>query len=443
MNVIIQDNSNLLQPKLKNVACDPFDETLESLIQKYDSSFDKSHISIACGSQRFNDLSILVSTCLHYGRTFSIYNYLINLKIKPQCSELDPIDIQIDSRQTLKELFRKIRTTYKFYKFKNLTLKFNGIDLTNRSLKIKEYGIQNNSVIDANELKYNGEVEQFTVFLKTLTGRTVEIFTSNDETIEELKEKVEEKEGIPPDLQRLIFAGRKLEDSNTLDYYSIEKEATLHLVLRMRGGGDFVDFEKSKPRVYNWSRKAPKWRTARAGLCFEGKCVNYECKAFNEMVIINMEVPIIYQLGMPNQKETKCPQCDSYVKPITCGFNNCRWRFYGIKESENGPKRVSCEWKNVGDEYHRFDDDEESMCQWNSLVVETSFSSDWCSNPYMQYSKYNTPSLTKSDVCAICLDDSSEKMVRLNCKHEFHEVCLNEWFKVIPNPSCPLCRNSW
>ena len=154
------------------------------------------------------------------------------------------------------------------------------------------------------------------IFVKTQRGKVITLDVEPSDSIQTIKSKVEDKEGIPSDQQRLIFGCQQLLDGRSLSDCGISRECTIYQARRLAGGGfDPFKFNKmDRPIIGKFTKEAPDWRTINIGLNFEGICVNSKCKAFKDKVWIQKHFGK-FNIAMEIYK-SPCPMCNQFCQNV-------------------------------------------------------------------------------------------------------------------------------
>lgn len=257
------------------------------------------------------------------------------------------------------------------------------------------------------------DLSEMQIFCKTLTGSTLTINIERCALVEKLKQKIGAKLDIDPENQRLIFAGVQLSDGKMLSDCGISRESTIHLCLRLRGGG-FADVGKALMLTGKFSSSAPKWRKVNDGINIHGICHNKQCEARKQEVIC---MTGIYNWSINNN--CTCPMCYKKIENRTCGFYKCQWKVDGLKADGT---IVNKKWSSTEDEYKYYDDS--NIIDWKHLIFSVCKLSE---------NVYNTE-------CPICLESVGGADVTLKCSHKFHKECIDTWL-AHTSQGCPLCRH--
>ena len=281
------------------------------------------------------------------------------------------------------------------------------------------------------------------LYLKFLNGKTVVVTVLPTDDILFVKLLLQDKEGISPNEVKLISASKALNENLTLAEQNVKNDTTIHAVQCLRGGGNYImDITKKDKRVQqDFAKTAPLWRIAKHGLGFMGICETSSCPAYSEHVLYNHG---LQEFCLEDIKSACCPKCENAIVPKRMLFNNCTWRFEGIK-SDAKEQLIKTEWENIGNHIIYYDQDLTGSILWETLkieVVRTIYGAELHekNNASLSHLVKDEIVLPNKIFCSICLASNkrNKTMHKLGCNHIFHENCIASWIN--KSKTCPMCR---
>lgn len=237
--------------------------------------------------------------------------------------------------------------------------------------------------------------------------------------------------------------------------YNIQQESTLGVSGRLLGGPGYRfvgQLQDSHMHTYCWPKDArvwndcypkhgiermqsktscegePKWCFAAPGLCIEGYCRNAACAAKDNIIICNKGFGKFDMVA--EAEHIRCPSCEARVLPKTCAFNDCEWRYTGVKMTGGTRVYRSLDWTKTEGKYERFMSEGGGNGDWGRLLLFT------------RHPLHNT----NGRECQVCLlgfsisavDQAADPEIETKCGHRFHDSCLKAWQK-LGKKKCPMC----
>ena len=320
------EQDNTLQTMTKEVFCDQNFSSIQSLLQRINvptlsqtPNIESWVYKVKINGQRITDVSATHPCAVN---TMEIYPDRQKYSVKYNGSEYtgnadDTLIIFTDT-----DALRRKDT-----KNKLTSLKFGDICGKDTNVELEFY-------YDIGETRD----DTYEIFIKSLTGKTIALDVHSNMSVETLKNIICQKEGIPPTQQRLIYSGFQLEDNEKLSWRNIRYHSNLHLVLKLRGGGDtFVDISNGLKNK-SFSKNGPHWYTCRDGLFLRGFCMNNACDAYGCYVAINKNYEPFDLKYDKHSPKNVCPECEVCVKVTSFGFSNCKYKIEA--EFTNGEKKT-------------------------------------------------------------------------------------------------------